>query len=455
MTLRARLVIAVTAVLLVVLAGFGAVALTNTRRVMLAQIDQRLEEVLRQPTRLRPNNPGPREGGDRIFAEIVLNGRDQVVASSPSGLVGDLDPLPRLDDLPRPPEREYQLVTVPSEDGSFTFRAGVLSGTEGFRLVVAQPLRDVVAATTVLRRRLLTTGLAVLVVGGSAVWLTMRRGLKPVDDMIATATAIADGNLGARVPTADPGSELGQLSSALNHMLTNIEGAFDAETRAKDRLKQFVADASHELRTPIAAISGYTELHRKGALEEVGGTNHAMARIEAESRRMRHLVEDLLLLARLDLDQPLDRRHLDLAQVAADACADSRAIDPERPVILHAPPTFMVSGDPERLIQVMANLLQNARTHTPPGTAIEVSLSGIGDWAEIVVRDFGPGFPPDSLGSVFDRFYRADDSRSRKSGGSGLGLAIVDAIARSHRGTATAANRPDGGAELTVRIPLG
>ena len=324
MTLRARLVVAVTAVLLVVVAGFGTVALTNTRRVMLAQIDQRLDVVLRQPTRIQPNNPGPTDGGDRIFAEIILDGDDQVVASSPSGLAGDLDPLPDLENLPRPPERQYQLITVPSVDGSFSFRAGVLSGTEGYRLVVAQPLRDVVAATTALRRRLINGGLAVLLVGGSAVWLTMRRGLKPVDDMIATATAIADGDLGARVPPADPGSELGQLSSALNHMLANIEGAFEAETRAKDRLKQFVADASHELRTPIAAISGYTELHRKGALEEVGGTNHAMARIEAESRRMRHLVEDLLLLARLDLDQPLERRQVDLAQVATDACADSR-----------------------------------------------------------------------------------------------------------------------------------
>ena len=372
MTLRARLVMAVTAVLLVVLAGFGTAALTNTRRVMLALIDQRLEEVLRQPTRLQPIIPGPRGGGDRIFAEIILDANDQVVASSPSGLAGDLDPLPSLENLPRPIERQYQLITLPSTDGSFTFRAGVLSGTEGYRLVVAQPFRDVVAATTALRRRLLTTGLAVLLVGGSAVWLTMRRGLKPVDDMIATATAIADGNLAARVPQADPGSELGQLSTALNHMLTNIEGAFEAEKRAKDRLKQFVADASHELRTPIAAISGYTELHRKGALEDVGGTNHAMARIEAESRRMRHLVEDLLLLARLDLDQPLDRRQVDLAQVAADSCADSRAIDPKRPVNLESPPSLRVSGDPERLIQVVANLLQNARTHTPPGTPIDV-----------------------------------------------------------------------------------
>jgi two-component system OmpR family sensor kinase len=236
-------------------------------------------------------------------------------------------------------------------------------------------------------------------------------------------------------------------------MLANIEEAFDAETRAKLRLKQFVADASHELRTPIATISGYTELHRKGALEPDPGTDHAMGRIESESRRMKHLVEDLLLLARLDLDPPLERRPVDLSRIVRDAAADSRAIDPERPVEEVMEEGLLVSGDPERLTQVIANLLQNARSHTPPGTPVRIEVGRRNGDIELAVIDRGPGFPPGSLGSVFDRFFRADESRSRKSGGSGLGLAIVEAIARAHGGSARAENLPGAGARVVVRLP--
>ncbi|HEX2421184.1 MAG TPA: ATP-binding protein, partial [Acidimicrobiia bacterium] len=436
MTLRARLLLAVTGLLIGVILTFGYVAAQSHRRVLLAQIDQRLESALAQATRLRPGSGGP--GGDRIFAELILDPNSAVVASSPSGIRGNLDPLPDLNALPALEPGERAVVTLPAVDGAFNYRAGVLRSQRGFTLVVAQPLRDVTTAGGALQRRLLGAGIGILLAGGAVFWLTLRRGLRPVDDMIATASAIAEGDLSRRVPEADPGTELGKLGNALNHMLTNIEGAFDAETRAKDRLKQFVADASHELRTPIAAISGYTELHRRGALDPESGTDHAMGRIEAESRRMKHLVEDLLLLARLDLDQPLEKRRVDLCQVIEDAAADSRAIDPSRPVELEIKENLVVSGDPERLTQVIANLLQNARTHTPAGTPIRIETGSSNGYIEVAVTDQGPGFPPHALGSVFDRFYRADDSRSRKSGGSGLGLAIVEAIARAHGGSAHA-----------------
>ena len=218
-------------------------------------------------------------------------------------------------------------------------------------------------------------------------------------------------------------------------------------------MKQFVADASHELRTPIATISGYTELHRKGALDPDPGTDHAMSRIESESRRMKHLVEDLLLLARLDLDQPLERQPVDLSRIVHDAAADSRAIDPERPVEEVIGDGLLVAGDPERLTQVVANLLQNARSHTPPATPIRIEVGRSNGNIELAVSDRGPGFPPAALASVFDRFFRADDSRSRKSGGSGLGLAIVEAIARAHGGSAHAENLPEAGARVVVRLP--
>ena len=452
MTLRARLVLAVTALLIGVIVTFGYVAAQSHRRVLVAQIDQRLESALAQAARFRPGGGGP--GGDRIFAELILDPNNEVVAASPSGIRGNLDPLPDLTELPMLAPGERAVVTLPAAGGGFTYRAGVLRSQRGVTLILAQPLRDVTTAGGALQRRLLGAGIGILVAGGGVFWLTLRRGLQPVDDMIATAAAIAEGDLSRRVPEADPETELGKLGNALNHMLANIEGAFDAETRAKDRLKQFVADASHELRTPIAAISGYTELHRKGVLDRELGTDHAMGRIEAESRRMKHLVEDLLLLARLDLDQPLQKRLVDLSPIIQDAAADSRAIDPSRPVEVDVPANLLVSGDPERLTQVIANLLQNARTHTPSGTPIRVDTRSRNGHVELAVTDQGPGFPPHALGSVFDRFYRADDSRSRKSGGSGLGLAIVEAIARAHGGSAHAENVPGAGARVSVRLPV-
>ena len=451
MTLRARLVLAVTALLVGVIVTFGYVAAQSHRRVLLAQIDQRLESALAQAARLQPGGGGA--GGDRIFAELILDPSGAVVASSPSGIRGALDPLPDISRLPALQPGDRRVLTLPAAGANFAFRAGVLRSQRGFTLIVAQPLRDVAAAGRALQRRLFAAGVVILIGGGAVFWLTLRRGLRPVDDMIATAAAIADGDLSRRVPEADSETELGKLGNALNHMLTNIEQAFDAETRAKLRLKQFVADASHELRTPIATISGYTELHRKGALDPDPGTDHAMSRIESESRRMKHLVEDLLLLARLDLDQPLERQPVDLSRIVRGAAADSRAIDPERPVEEVIGDGLLVAGDPERLTQVVANLLQNARSHTPPATPIRIEVGRSNGNIELAVSDRGPGFPPAALGSVFDRFFRADDSRSRKSGGSGLGLAIVEAIARAHGGSAQAENLPEGGARVVVRLP--
>jgi two-component system OmpR family sensor kinase len=277
--------------------------------------------------------------------------------------------------------------------------------------------------------------------------------------MIDTAAAIAAGDLTKRVPEADPDSELGRLGTSLNEMLTSVEEAFTAENRANERLKQFVADASHELRTPLAAISGYAELERRGALADPEERERVMRRIEAETKRMGRLVEDLMLLARFDLgDQAeagasLDYRPVDLAVIARDAIADHEAIDPGRPVRRVGRDRVMVKGDDERLTQVLANLLANLRTHTPPGTAATLSFAIENGWVVASIADDGPGFPPEALPLVFDRFYRADPSRSRRSGGSGLGLAIVAAIIEGHGGSVAAANVPDGGAMISFRVP--
>jgi two-component system OmpR family sensor kinase len=273
--------------------------------------------------------------------------------------------------------------------------------------------------------------------------------------MIDTATKIAAGDLSQRVPEADPGSELGRLGTSLNEMLTSVEGAFVAENRANERLKQFVADASHELRTPLAAISGYAELDRRGALSDPTERERVMRRIESETKRMGRLVEDLMFLARFDLDDRagtmLVQRPVDLVAIARDAVADHHAIDPDHPVSQIGLKRVVVRGDGERLMQVFANLLANLRVHTPPGTSATLSLTEADGWVETSLADNGPGLPGDALPLVFDRFYRADPSRSRRSGGSGLGLAIVAAIVQAHGGAVEAAN--DHGAVISFRLP--
>jgi two-component system OmpR family sensor kinase len=457
MTLRTRLIAAFTVLLLVVIAIVGVVAVRSTRRVLIDQIDNRIVTVLNQAGRVDPHRsgagPGPGPAADRFLAEMIVGPDGEIVSASPSGLAGAPDPLPETNTLLDLPEPSARILTILASSGDFEYRAGVVRTDEGFTVVFAQPLREVATATRAITRRLLLTGAAVLLIGGAAVWYTVRRGMRPVDHMIETASAIAEGDLTRRVPPADPESELGQLGTALNHMLASLEGAFAAEARANERLKQFVADASHELRTPIAAIAGYTELYRKGALTDPEEAAHAVRRIEAESKRMKRLVDDLLLLARLDLAQAMERGPVEVRSIARDGVADSLAIDPAHPITIVAPDEVWIDGDGEKITQVIANLLANVRSHTHPETGAVMDVRRENGGAVIEVRDRGSGFPPETIGHVFDRFYRADPSRSRKSGGSGLGLAIVDAIARAHGGAVEAANDPEGGARITVRLP--
>ena len=235
-------------------------------------------------------------------------------------------------------------------------------------------------------------------------------------------------------------------------MLDDIEEAFHERDVTEQRLRQFLADASHELRTPITSIQGFAELFRVGADHAQVDLPTILRRIEEESARMRLLVEDLLLLARLDETREVEAEPVDLAVLAADACSDAVAADRERPVTLDAPEPVVVRGDEAHLRQAIANLVSNALSHTPPGTALEVQARRTADGAEVTVRDHGPGLDPATLDHVFDRFWQADTARS--GSGSGLGLSIVAGIAAEHGGTATATNAPGGGAAFTLRLPL-
>jgi two-component system OmpR family sensor kinase len=300
----------------------------------------------------------------------------------------------------------------------------------------------------------LLVGAAVVVLLVLAAWLIVRRGLRPLERMGATARAIAGGELGRRVSPADPTTEVGRLGMALNTMLAQLEAAFTQRAAVEQRLRQFVADASHELRTPLTSMRGYAELARRNREMSPDELEVALGRIEAEARRMGVLIDDLLLLARLDQGRPLERAPVDLAALVADACSDARVSDPGRPVTAGVAASPTVTGDEPRLRQMLANLLRNALVHTDPGTPIEVELHEKRGWAVIEVIDHGPGIPAAARGRIFERFHRADPERSRDQGGSGLGLSIVAAVVGAHRGRVAVADTPGGGATFRVELPL-
>jgi two-component system OmpR family sensor kinase len=302
----------------------------------------------------------------------------------------------------------------------------------------------------------------VLVLLGGVGYLLVRASLRPLRQVETVAAAIADGQLSQRVPHRDPRTEVGRLGQSFNAMLSRIEGAFhdreasEAQARASEqRMRRFIADASHELRTPLTSIRGFAELYRQGAATDATDVSRFMRRIETESARMGVLVEDLLLLARLDQQRPLRRTPVDLAVLAADAVHDAHAITPDRPVELSIDGASVVDGDEPRLRQVLGNLITNALTHTPPDAAVSVTV-GPADESTVLleVADRGPGMTPEHAARVFERFYRADPSRGRQTGGTGLGLAIAAAIVAAHNGTVELRTTPGAGAAFRVRLPV-
>ena len=290
-------------------------------------------------------------------------------------------------------------------------------------------------------------------------WL-VRLGLKPLADMETAAESIAAGNLTERVPGENDRTEVGRLARTLNVMLSRIESAFGARVASEQRLREsdarlrrFVGDASHELRTPIAAISAYAELFGRGASEQKEDLERLMRGIQSETGRMEHLVADLLLLARLDEGRPMELRSVDLVALTAEAVHTAQTVGPAWPVTFRAARPVEVTGDATGLRQVIDNLLGNVRAHTPEGTTAQVSVDADEAGAVVVVADDGPGMTPDQVAHVFERFYRSDPSRSRERGGAGLGLSIVSAIVAAHHGTVTASSEPGRGTTFTVRLP--
>jgi len=326
--------------------------------------------------------------------------------------------------------------------------------------VFALPLRPL--DSTVNRFLFFATGIGAFALLLTALvgWYLIRRTFRPLTRIEDTAAQIAVGDLTQRVDVPDTDDEVASLSRSLNAMLARIEQSFAVREANEEKMRRFIADASHELRTPLAAVGGYAELYRQGALPTTDAVTGAMGRIESEAHRMSGLVEDLLTIARLDGERPLELQTVDLAVLAADAAQDARTIAPGRHIVatgINGPiePTEL-RADEHQLRQVVTNLVTNARVHTPDGTPIEILVGRVdAQHVALHVRDHGPGIPVDARADVFERFYRADRSRSRgQGGGNGLGLAIVHAIIEAHGGTVRVDETPGGGATVVVALPV-
>jgi two-component system, OmpR family, sensor kinase len=528
MSLRAKLITGLLALVIVAVAAISISSAWVLRSYLISQDDSQLTSALHgyysaivsQGEVTRPV-PGTTyevpNTSDDIIVGVQEPGRPLSAAPQSGPFSGYAQP----ESLPAVPTDQLwavsphgpKLVTVPAQSGSDTWRVIAQpisyllltsSGTEQVTgtLIVGADLGNVTGTIGGLATTVLIIGLIVVCILALAIVVVVRASLRPLVDIEATAGEIAAGHLNRRVPERDPRTEIGSLGRSLNIMLSQIETAFHAQEeseaaahQSEERMRRFVADASHELRTPVTAIRGFAEYYRqRGGLvrhwdrDEAPGTtgiagsaangdgtaeagltppdlDRIMQRVEKEAARMGLLVEDLLLLARLDQQRPLARQPVDMLSLAADAVHDARLLAPDRPIDLSVEPgaAFLVVGDDARLRQVIGNLMSNALTHTPDGVPVQVSLSigtldprGADPTPAVVldVTDQGPGMTQEQARRVFERFYRADQARTRARGGSGLGLAIVAALVAAHGGVASVRTAEGQGATFRITLPL-
>ena len=343
--------------------------------------------------------------------------------------------------------------TVEAPGADFRVITRVLPSAMG-SVVVAQSLGDFDRTTHRIARVFLFIGFFVLLLIGFAARQVIKLSMKPLEAVEITAEKIAAGDLSARLENFEPDTEVGRLSTSLNTMLVRIEESFAVRTESEDKLRRFVADASHELRTPLTAIRGFAELHRQGAVPEGEKTKELIGRIEKESVRMGALVEDLLLLARLDQSRQMEFKPVDLAHVIEETVASATAAGPLHPITVEMPAELYTLGDSDRIYQVFTNLLANARVHTPDGTSITVIARAEDNGVYVSVADNGPGLSEMDQKRIFERFFRADPSRQRNgSEGSGLGLSIVDAVMAAHGGKVGVTSKPGQGTAFTLFFP--
>ena len=520
-SLRAKLITGLLALVIVAIAAISVSGVWVLRSYLTSQDDSQLRAVytsaVSQGVSLVPGDIYRVPGTSNIFVGVQEPGNPLSPSGSQSG--PSYGGYRQAQSVPEVPTSQLwaitnngKLMTVQAQSGSDTWRVitepvsyplatptGSIEQVTG-TLVVGADLGNISATIGGLAVTILVIGLIVVCILALAIVMVVRASLRPLVDIEATAGEIAAGHLNRRVPERDPRTEIGSLGRSLNTMLSQIETAFHAQEasevaahQSEERMRRFIADASHELRTPVTAIRGFAEYYRQrgglvrhwdrdreeqaGAADSAAGVAAAkagltprdldriMVRVEKEAARMGLLVEDLLLLARLDKQRPLARQPVDLLSLAADAVGDARLLAPARAIDLSVQPgaAFLVIGDEPRLRQVIGNLMSNALTHTPDGTPIEVSISAgtldpqAGDQTPAVILDVtdqGPGMTQEQARRVFERFYRADQARTRATGGSGLGLAIVRALLVAQGGVASVRTAEGQGATFRIALPL-
>jgi len=342
--------------------------------------------------------------------------------------------------------------TIEAPGADFRVATTVLPSSLG-SVIVAQSLSDFDKTTRQIGIVFLIIGGLVLLFIAFASRQVIKLSMRPLEKIEATAEKIAGGDLSARLENFEPDTEVGRLSTSLNQMLSRIEESFTARTESESKLRRFVADASHELRTPLTSIRGFAELHRQGAVPEGEKTKELISRIEKESMRMGSLVEDLLMLARMDQSREIVMADVDLSTLIKEAVTSAQVAGPEHPITSDIAHDVHTQGDSDKIYQVVTNLLANARAHTPAGTAIHVATYSADDGTYVTVADKGPGLTAEDQQHVFERFYRVDTSRQRSSSdGSGLGLSIVDEVMKAHGGSVSVSSEPGNGATFTLHF---
>lgn len=451
-----------TLLMVLTVAITGIITISLLRNSLVTQLDQDIEANAQAVSNsISTMSSDTNTNLFRFYGEWLDSEGNTLRSTHPGS--PDVPDLPRLD-RDAVIELNQSGFTVPgtTDDTQWRVKAFTLAEEE-ISVIVASPLTTVNETVADTGRITFTVGLFSIAAASIVAYLAVTRQFSPLSRVERTAAAIAGGDLSRRVEVERPATEIGRLSRSLNAMLAHIESAFASRMESERKMRRFIADASHELRTPLVTIRGFSELYRHGALQNDDDVRAAMGRIESEATRMGQLVEDLLTLARIDEQRPLESQPLDLLVLGNDAAMDARAIAPDRTIQVigldggparHAPTV----GDEARLRQVVANLMTNALRYTPEGTPIEIAVGvapvihGRSD-SVLEVRDHGPGISEEDAARVFERFYRADSSRYRETGGTGLGLAIVAALVAQHDGTVRLEETPGGGATLSIRLP--
>lgn len=483
-TLRTKLVVSLVILMTMMVLVIGVITVAGINRYLVGQLDDQLNSATHRsqlafnqnPDQMHQDEqggvgPGPRflvAPGQAVGTLGAVAYDGQIVRAATLNESGQPTAITLSNDsqlISLPTNGTPQTISIP---GLGMYRVIATTGPDGATIITGLPMQPVTSVITQISLIIGVVAALGLIAAAFGATLFIRRALNPLKRMASTATQVAaipldsgEVALSVRVPQSDtdPHTEVGQLGAAFNRMLEHVSTALEARHHSETRLRNFVADASHELRTPLASIRGYAELTRRADQELPAVVVKSLGRIESESVRMTGLVEDMLLLARLDAGRPIEQRPVDLSELLVGVTSDAHVAGPSHRWVLDVPDEpIMVTGDGARLHQVFANLLSNARIHTPPGTTVRVGMRRENSSVIVEVNDNGPGVPPDLMPEIFERFSRADSSRSRQAGGSGLGLAIAAAIVAAHSGTTQVKSRPADGAmpgdtTFTVTLP--